>query len=126
MPTRWPRASPRPMNRWISWCACGTSATASGTAAIRTTMAFGRRATWWSRWTPRSGTAVAAASVTWKASWGIAPCGCDFLDMEPEEVFGAARHGDRRTGEFLKLWHRALAAGTANSIHLDGPGRFYL
>ena len=49
-----------------------------------------------------------------------------FLDMEPEEVFGAARHGDRRTGEFLKLWHRALAAGTANSIHLDGPGRFYL
>jgi len=49
-----------------------------------------------------------------------------FLDMEPEEVFGAARHGDRRTGEFLKLWHRALAAGTANSIHLDGPGQFYL
>jgi predicted NBD/HSP70 family sugar kinase len=49
-----------------------------------------------------------------------------FLDMEPEEVFVAARHGDQRAGEFLKLWHRALAAGTANSIHLDGPGRFYL
>jgi predicted NBD/HSP70 family sugar kinase len=49
-----------------------------------------------------------------------------FLDMEPEEVFVAARHGDPRAGEFLKLWHRALAAGTANSIHLDGPGRFYL
>jgi predicted NBD/HSP70 family sugar kinase len=49
-----------------------------------------------------------------------------FLDMEPEEVFAAARHGDRRAGEFFKLWHRALAAGTANSIHLDGPGRFYL
>ena len=26
----------------------------------------------------------------------------------------------------MKLWHRALAAGTANSIHLDGPGRFYV
>ena len=49
-----------------------------------------------------------------------------FLDMEPEEVFVAARHGDQRAGDFLKLWHRALAAGTANSIHLDGPGRFYL
>jgi glucokinase len=49
-----------------------------------------------------------------------------FLDMEPEEVFVAARHGDNRAGEFLKLWHRALAAGTATSIHLDGPGRFYL
>ena len=49
-----------------------------------------------------------------------------FLDMEPEEVFVAARHGDQRAGEFMKLWHRALAAGTANSIHLDGPGRFYV
>ena len=49
-----------------------------------------------------------------------------FLDMEPEEVFVAARQGDQRAGEFMKLWHRALAAGTANSIHLDGPGRFYV
>jgi predicted NBD/HSP70 family sugar kinase len=49
-----------------------------------------------------------------------------FLDMEPEEVFAAARHGDHRAGEFLRLWHKALAAGTANSIHLDGPGRFYI
>ncbi len=49
-----------------------------------------------------------------------------FLDMEPEEVFAAARQGDHRAGEFLKLWHRALAAGTANSIHMDGPGRFYI
>jgi predicted NBD/HSP70 family sugar kinase len=49
-----------------------------------------------------------------------------FLDMEPEEVFVAARHGDPRAGEFFKLWHRALAAGTANSIHLDGPGRFFI
>jgi predicted NBD/HSP70 family sugar kinase len=49
-----------------------------------------------------------------------------FLDMEPEEVFAAARQGDARSGEFFKLWHRALAAGIANSIHLDGPGRFYI
>ncbi len=49
-----------------------------------------------------------------------------FLDMEPEEVFMAARHGDQRAGEFFKLWHRALAAGTANSIHLAGPGRFFI
>jgi predicted NBD/HSP70 family sugar kinase len=49
-----------------------------------------------------------------------------FLDMEPEEVFLAARHGDPRASEFFKLWHRALAAGTANSIHLAGPGRFFI
>jgi len=49
-----------------------------------------------------------------------------FLDMEPEEIFVAARHGDQRATEFVKLWHRALAAGTASSIHLDGPGRFYI
>ena len=49
-----------------------------------------------------------------------------FLDIEPEEVFATARHGDTRTGEFVKFWHRALAAATANSIHIDGPGRFYL
>jgi glucokinase len=49
-----------------------------------------------------------------------------FLDMEPEEVFTAARHGDTRAGEFVKLWHRALAAATATNVHMDGPGRFYL
>ena len=49
-----------------------------------------------------------------------------FLDMEPEEIFAAARHGDQRASDFCKLWHRALAAGAATSIHLDGPGRFYI
>jgi predicted NBD/HSP70 family sugar kinase len=49
-----------------------------------------------------------------------------FLDMEPEEVFAAARHGDARAREFTWLWHRALAAATATSVHLDGPGRFYI
>jgi glucokinase len=49
-----------------------------------------------------------------------------FLDLEPEEVFEQAAAGDARCVEFLKLWHRALAAGTATSVHLDGPGRFYI
>jgi len=49
-----------------------------------------------------------------------------FLDMEPEEVFAAARQGSQRELEFCKLWHRALAAATATSVHLDGPGRFYI
>ena len=49
-----------------------------------------------------------------------------FLDLEPEEVFAAARQGDTRAADFVKLWHRALAAATATSVHLDGPGRFYL
>jgi glucokinase len=48
-----------------------------------------------------------------------------FLDMEPEEVFAAAHQGDSRCMEFVELWHRGLAAATATSIHLDGPGRFY-
>jgi predicted NBD/HSP70 family sugar kinase len=49
-----------------------------------------------------------------------------FLDMEPEEVFASAKEGDARCLDFVKLWHRALAAGTASSVHMDGPGKFYL
>lgn len=49
-----------------------------------------------------------------------------FLDMEPEEVFAAARQGDARAADFVKRWHRALAAATATSVHLEGPGCFYL
>jgi predicted NBD/HSP70 family sugar kinase len=49
-----------------------------------------------------------------------------FLDMEPDEVFANAKAGDTRCGEFVHLWHRALAAATATSIHMDGPGKFYL
>ncbi len=48
-----------------------------------------------------------------------------FLDLEPEEVFAHAREGDAKCREFVDLWHRALAAGTASFIHLAGPGRFY-
>ncbi|HEY4049382.1 MAG TPA: ROK family protein [Acidobacteriaceae bacterium] len=48
-----------------------------------------------------------------------------FLDMEPEEVFAMAKKGESRCLDFVELWHRALSAATATSIHLDGPGRFY-
>jgi predicted NBD/HSP70 family sugar kinase len=49
-----------------------------------------------------------------------------FMDMEPEEIFEQAAEGDTRCLDFVKLWHRALAAGTASSIHFDGPGKFFI
>jgi predicted NBD/HSP70 family sugar kinase len=49
-----------------------------------------------------------------------------FLDMEPEEVFAEARNGNERCRKFVRLWHNALAAGTAASIHMSGPGKFFL
>jgi predicted NBD/HSP70 family sugar kinase len=54
-----------------------------------------------------------------------------FLDMEPEEVFETARAGGSgkdvtRCREFVRLWHKALAAGTANQIHMSGPGKFLI
>ena len=49
-----------------------------------------------------------------------------FLDMEPEDVFEAALAGDERCLAFKKLWHKALAAGTATSVHMSGAGKFYL
>ncbi len=49
-----------------------------------------------------------------------------FLDMEPEEVFAEAKTGDPRTADFVKRWHRALAAATASIVHAEGPGRFYI
>ena len=48
-----------------------------------------------------------------------------FLDREPEEIFAAAKEGDARCVEFVALWHRALAAATATSIHLEGAGQLY-
>lgn len=49
-----------------------------------------------------------------------------FLDMEPEEVFANAKAGEGRCSEFVTLCHRALGAATATSIHMDGPGQFYI
>jgi predicted NBD/HSP70 family sugar kinase len=52
-----------------------------------------------------------------------------FLDMEPEEVFAAANRAkdpDPRCVEFKRLWHKALAAATASSIHFSGAGKFFL
>ncbi|HLG99181.1 MAG TPA: ROK family protein [Bryobacteraceae bacterium] len=49
-----------------------------------------------------------------------------FLDMEPDEIFENARLGDQRCTNFVELWHRALAAATASSIHMVGPGKFFI
>ncbi len=49
-----------------------------------------------------------------------------FLDMEPEEIFANAKAGDARCADFVLLCHRALAAASATSIHMAGPGPFYL
>jgi glucokinase len=49
-----------------------------------------------------------------------------FLDMEPEEVFEAAKAGDARCLEFKRLWHKALAAATATTIHMAGPGKIFI
>ena len=49
-----------------------------------------------------------------------------FMDLEPEEVFQQAEAGEERCVEFMKLWHRALAAATASSIHMSGAGKFYI
>jgi predicted NBD/HSP70 family sugar kinase len=48
-----------------------------------------------------------------------------FLDMEPDEIFENAKKGEARCVDFVRLWHRALAAATATAIHLEGSGRFY-
>ena len=48
-----------------------------------------------------------------------------FMDMEPDEIFDNAKQGDQRCADFVKRWHRALAAAPATAIHLEGPGRFY-
>ncbi|MBV8709876.1 MAG: ROK family protein [Acidobacteriaceae bacterium] len=49
-----------------------------------------------------------------------------FMDLEPEEVFAQAEAGESRCVEFVKLWHRALAAATATSIHMSGPGKVFI
>ena len=49
-----------------------------------------------------------------------------FMDLEPDEVFEQAAAGDTRCVEFSRLWHRALAAATATSIHMDGAGKFFI
>ncbi len=50
-----------------------------------------------------------------------------FLDMEPEEVFEAANdRSDTRCFEFKQLWHKALAAATASTIHQAGARKFFI
>jgi glucokinase len=49
-----------------------------------------------------------------------------FLDMEPEEVFAEAAAGNKRCLDFKRLWHKALAAGIASRVHMEGAGKFFL
>src|SRR5437879_13587376 len=49
-----------------------------------------------------------------------------FLDLEPYEVVEVAHKVNARGISFVKIWHRALAAATATSVQLDGPGKFYI
>ena len=49
-----------------------------------------------------------------------------FLDMEPEEVFAAAKAGDPRCVSFKRLWHKALAAATSTTVHMAGAGKFFI
>ncbi len=49
-----------------------------------------------------------------------------FLDLEPDEIFERAVEGDTRCVDFVTLWHRALAAATATSVHMEGPGKFFV
>ena len=41
-------------------------------------------------------------------------------------MFENARTGEDRCKAFVKLWHRALAAASATSIHMAGPGKFFI
>lgn len=49
-----------------------------------------------------------------------------FMDLEPDEIFEHAKEGETRCVDFVKLWHRALAAATATAIHQEGPGKFFI
>ena len=49
-----------------------------------------------------------------------------FMDLEPEEIFQQATAGETRCVDFVRYWHRALAAATASSIHMEGPGMFFI
>jgi predicted NBD/HSP70 family sugar kinase len=49
-----------------------------------------------------------------------------FLDLEPDEVFEQAKTGDKRCADFVKFWHTALAAATSTTIHMSGPGKFFI
>ena len=73
----------------------------------------------------RDATAAAAASAISKASWATAPCACASSISNRKRSSPTPNRATRAAGEFVELWHRALAAATASFIHLAGPGRFY-
>ena len=103
----------------------GHSETESDSGAIHRRKACGKAATAWSRSIRRKRSADAAAPGTWRVSWGIAPCGCAFWTSNPTKSSSRPRLATRNAPT-SRLWHRALAAATASSIHMEGPGKFYI
>jgi len=71
-------------------------------------------------------TAAVVEEAIWKASWGTAPCAFVFSIWSRKRFSKTRKRGDQRCVDFVKLWHAALAAGTASSIHLAGPGKFFI
>ena len=124
-PTQSPPDSPRPAAISTALSASGPSATASATAAGPRPTASGRAATRSSRSTQKSAICGCGGVGHIEGIMGNRAMRLRFLDLEPEEVFANAKAGDQRCREFVDLWHRALAAGTASAIHLGGPGKFY-
>ena len=79
----------------------------------------------WSRSIPQKTIVAAAGAAIWKASWAIAPCGCAFSTWSRRKFLPTRKPATNVATDFVRLWHRSLAAATANSIHMQGPGRFY-
>ena len=48
-----------------------------------------------------------------------------FLDLEPDEIFEQANEGETRCVDFVRLWHRALAAAMASSLTFAVQAGFY-
>src|SRR2546430_1663012 len=48
------------------------------------------------------------------------------LDLEPGEGVEKARPGGARRAEIVTAFYRALGAGTATNIHMEGPGMFFV
>jgi len=97
-----------------------------GSASILGTKAFGRAATSWSRSIRAKNTGGCGGRGHLEGIMGHRAMRLRFPRLEPEEIFENAQRGDQRCVDFVKLWHAALAAGTASSIHLAGPGKFFI
>ena len=110
---------------WIAWCGFGPSATESDSAAIPYAEGVWEGGHMVVTLDPKETYCGCGGRGHLEGIMGYRAMRLRFLDMEPEEVFAAAKKGDARCMDFVRLWHRGLGAATATSIHLGGPGRFY-